>query len=193
MPKEWAADLEELKKYTPTAIRYDRLGGLQRAFGVEVPRSPVTIYATQLSQGMSGGFYQQGATGFTGTPEEYAANLAELGFDAVFDQADTFPRRAIPAGFERRAAALMRAGVKLGFQYDNSNNRPSLQHPDLAFFAHTLAGVARAALPQPLARRAALRAAAEFPRLLHRREHRRLRERLVSRRRRFPIGRGARR
>jgi hypothetical protein len=136
--KEWAADLDELKKYAPATIRYDRQGGLQRAFGVEVPRSPMTIYAAQLPQGLSGGFYQQGATGFPGTPEEYAANLADLGFDAVFDQADAFTGATDPAGLERRATALMRAGVKLGFQYDNSNNRPSLQNPGLPFYAHTL-------------------------------------------------------
>jgi hypothetical protein len=136
--KEWAADLAELKKYAPVTVRYDRLTGLQRAVGVEVPRSPMTIYATQLSQGMSGGFYQQGGTGFTGTPEEYAANVADLGFDAVFDQADAFAAPNDPAAFERRATALMRAGVKLGFQYDNSNDRPSLQNPGLAFYAHTL-------------------------------------------------------
>jgi hypothetical protein len=136
--KEWAADLAEMKKYVPAPVRYDRLSGLQRAFGVEVPRSPITIYAMELSQGMSGGFYHQGATGFNGTPEEYAANLADLGFDAVFDQANAFGAANDPAGFERRATALMRAGVKLGFQYDNTSNRPSLQNPGLAFYAHTL-------------------------------------------------------
>lgn len=136
--REWAADLEEAKKFSPATIRYDRQSGLQRALGVEVPRSPITIYAMQLSQGMSGGFYHQGSTGFTGTPEEYAANVADLGFDAVFDQADAFTAPNDPAGFERRATALMRAGVKLGFQYDNSNNRPSFQNPGLAFYAHTL-------------------------------------------------------
>ncbi|HEV7869350.1 MAG TPA: hypothetical protein VGO90_16805, partial [Chthoniobacteraceae bacterium] len=40
--------------------------------------------------------------------------------------------------FEKRAAALAKLGVRLGLQYDNNWTRPSLQHPNLSFFSHTL-------------------------------------------------------
>jgi hypothetical protein len=139
-PKEWAADLAALRQAQPGPSLGEDGGapGIARHLGVEVPRSPLTIYATQLPHGMSGGFYRQRPIGFAGTPEEYAAHLAAMGFDAVFDQADALPAPSEKESFERRAAALARAGVKLGLQYDNNWTRPSLQHPNLGIFAHAL-------------------------------------------------------
>ena len=137
-PNEWAADLEATRKPMPPTMSFDRPAGMKRYLGLEIPRSPVTIYATQLTQGLSGGFYKQTPGGFTGSAEEYGQWLAEQGFDAVFDQAQTLPASTDPESFEKRAVALAKAGVKLGLQYDTSNNRPGLNNPEVAFFSHSL-------------------------------------------------------
>lgn len=136
--KEWNADASALKQPTPAPLKFERPAGISRYIGVEIQRSPLTIYAAQLPFNQSGGFYKQGPTGFEGTPEQYAAHLAALGFDAVFDQSGALPDARDGQSFEARAAALARHGVKLGLTYDSNWMRPTLQHPNLQLFSHTL-------------------------------------------------------
>ena len=131
--REWDADVAALAAPLPASVPLERARGIARWLGIEVPRSPFTIYAAALPHGMSGGFFKKGAK-----PEEYAAMIADAGFDAVFDPANALPAPADPESLERRAAALATLGVKLGIQYDNGWTRPSLQHPSLPFLAHTL-------------------------------------------------------
>lgn len=129
-PKAWEADLAQMRRAQPAVAE---------APAATVGAEPIfATYAVQLPQGRSGGFFGQGAGGFTGMPGEYAQFLAEMGFTAVFDQANAFPSPEDPKSLEQRAHALAAAGVRLGVAYDQSWNRPSLQHPNLGFFAHTL-------------------------------------------------------
>ena len=132
-PKEWAADVAALQQPASKPLKFDRPPGMARYLGVEVPRSPLLIYAAQLPGGQSGGFFKPGDS-----EETYAAHVAKLGFDAVFDQANSLPEAGQPGSFETRAAALARHGVKLGLEYDNNSARPSLQSPALPLLAHTL-------------------------------------------------------
>ncbi len=132
-PKEWAADLAALAEARPVAPAPEAPQGLQRHLGADVPPSPLTLYATALPHGMSGGFFKAGESA-----ADYAARVADLGYDTVFDPARKLPPAVAPDSFEQRAAALARHGVRLGLHYDNTWNRPSFQHPNLAFFAHTL-------------------------------------------------------
>ena len=132
-PKDWAADLAALAQPQPANAVPEAVAGLQRHFGKDVARSPLTLYAAALPLGMSGGFFKMGQTA-----ADYAARVADLGFDTIFDPAQTLPAPTAPESFEQRAAALERRGVRLGLQYDSDWNRPSLQHPNAAFFAHTL-------------------------------------------------------
>src|SRR5262249_41286348 len=76
--KEWAADVAALPKPLPPAPPFDRGRGVQRYLGMEVPVSPLTIYAAALPHGMSGGFFKKGAD-----PQAYAQLLAQLGYDTV--------------------------------------------------------------------------------------------------------------
>ena len=131
--KEWDADVAALAKPLPGAFAFERGQGMARYLGVEVPRSPFTIYAAALPHGMSGGFYKKGMKA-----DEYAAFVAETGYDTIFDPANALPEPGDAESLEVRAAALARRGVRLGLQYDNNWTRPSLQHPNLALFAHTL-------------------------------------------------------
>ncbi|MGB8165972.1 MAG: hypothetical protein WCF18_00670 [Chthoniobacteraceae bacterium] len=132
-PREWAADVAALAQPAPPAVKIARGEGLQRYLGIEVPRSPFTVYAAGLPRGMSGGFFRKGDK-----PDEYAAFLANAGFDTVFEPATAIPAPGAPESLEQRASALARAGVRFGLQYDQNWTRPSLQHPNLAIFAHTL-------------------------------------------------------
>ncbi|MHA3774033.1 hypothetical protein ACXR0O_21100 [Verrucomicrobiota bacterium sgz303538] len=138
-PREWAADLAALAQPLPSTVpRAKSELGPARLLGVLVPRSPVTVYGMALPHGRSGGFFgRSGRVSKDGT-EEYAARIADLGFDTVFEQGNSFPSPADSDSIERRAAALLNRGVKIGLQYDNSWSRPALQHPNVAFFAHTL-------------------------------------------------------
>jgi hypothetical protein len=131
--REWDADVAALGKPIATMPAQERAKGIARWLGLEVPRSPFTIYAAALPHGMSGGFFKADTK-----PAEYAAMLAEGGYDAVFDPAGALPPPGDPQSFEHRASALAVRGVKLGLQYDQSWTRPSLQHPSLHLLAHSL-------------------------------------------------------
>ena len=131
--KEWDADVASLGRALPGAVAVEREEGMARYLGVEVPRSPLTIYAAALPHGMSGGFYRKGMKA-----EEYAGMVAETGYDVVFDPVNALPEPGDAEGVEVRAAALARRGVRMGVVYDSVWTRPSFQHPNLALFAHTL-------------------------------------------------------
>jgi hypothetical protein len=131
--REWADDVAALGQPIARPSMPDFGRGLQRHLCVDVPRSPLTIYTMALPHGMSGGFYRQGMD-----VEAYAQAVAEIGYDAVFDQAGSLPPPGSPESMERRAAALAKVGVRLGLQYGASSTRASLQHPNLGLFSHTL-------------------------------------------------------
>ncbi len=133
-PKEWAADVAALGRplfESPTAEQSS--SSLSRHLGVDVPHSPLTIYAAALPHGMSGGFFKKGTKA-----DDYAELAAETGYDAIFDPASVLAEPGDSESFEQRAAEFARRGVQLGLQYDNNWTRPALQHPNVAFFAHTL-------------------------------------------------------
>lgn len=94
--------------------------------GIEVPRSPLTIYATSLTHGMSGGFqfHSEQGPGFAGDMNDYAKFLASHGYDLVFEQsANGVINRALDANsYENWMAALMRNGVRGGLNVNNLNN-----------------------------------------------------------------------
>ena len=106
----------------------EKVAGLRRYLGIQTPASPLTIYAAALPHGMSGGFFARGTK-----PEEYAAFIADLGLDTIFEPAASLPPPSDPESFERRGAELGRRGVRFGLQYDQNWSRPSLQHPNLTF------------------------------------------------------------
>ncbi len=136
--KEWDNDVAALAHPPAVAPTPTRPTGFRHWLGIEAPQSPLLLYAMQLPHGMSSGFYKQGAGGFNGSYSDYASAAAALGFDAVFDQANSLPAPGAGESFEKRAAMLAANGLKLGLQYDNNWNRPDLQHPNIAFFSHTL-------------------------------------------------------
>ena len=124
---EWLADVAAAPKYTLPAK--PKAPGL----GIRDVYSPLTLYAAAVPHGQSGGFWKKGTKA-----EDYAKQIGDLGFDSIFEPVASLPSPADAESLENRAAALAREGVRLGLQYDQNWTRPSLQHPNLAFFAHTL-------------------------------------------------------
>ncbi len=137
--REWDADMAALRQPLPTALPLSRdAKSLARYLGIEVPRSPLLIYAAALPHGMSGGFLKQGGRSFSGGLAEYADYLADQGIDAVFEHTTALPGPEEADSFEQRAAAFARRGISFGLQYDNNASLPSFQNPNLAILAHTL-------------------------------------------------------
>ncbi len=137
--REWDADIAALREPLPTAPALSRdAKSLSRYLGIEVPRSPLLIYAAALPHGMSGGFFKQGGRSFSGSLAEYADYLADQGIDAVFEHTTALPGPDEADSFEQRAAAFARRGISFGLQYDNNASVPSFQNPNLAILAHTL-------------------------------------------------------
>lgn len=134
-PIEWQADMAALAQPQPMPLAPPArtFQSLQRHIGVDVPHSPLTIYAAALPLAMSGGFFKKGMSA-----EEYARFVSDTGYDAIFEQANALPAPGDSDSLEQRAAALGRHSVRFGLQYDNNWSRPALQHPNVAFFAHTL-------------------------------------------------------
>ncbi len=139
----------------------------------------MTIYAMQLPAGHERRLLQQGPGRLHRHARGVRRYLADLGFDAVFDQATLSRAAAEPERFEARAAALARHGAeaRLAIRQQRQPARRSSTRRS-PFFAHTL--------PEwhaPLYRSLSL-AAQRFARLpnflglLRRREQRRLRRRL---------------
>jgi hypothetical protein len=126
--KEWSADQASLAKVSIPAPK-----AADSHDSLTAPASPVLVYAAALPQGMSGGFWKKGKDA-----DEYALRLAEAGFDAVFEPVSSLPSPVERESLENRAEAFAQQGIRLGLQYDQAWSRPSLQHPNLAFLAHTL-------------------------------------------------------
>ncbi len=119
--------------------------------GIDVPRSPLSIYSVSLPHGMSGGHFLKSAHGpaiqwfdkgkrFPGSASDYANYLADTGYDRVFEQAgdNAFSEGVGEAKFDQLARALKARGIGLGLTPDVDWKRPFLTHPNVAFLSHNL-------------------------------------------------------
>ncbi|RMD75247.1 MAG: LamG domain-containing protein, partial [Lentisphaerae bacterium] len=136
--KRYLSDVQQQKSFSMKARPQPvRPGGLlQRYLGIEVPRSPVTVFTATMRHGMSCG-HNFGATGhigsFQGTQEEYAAHLAALGFDATFQGGS---RKEKTAMYDAWAAALLKHGIRFGFHPTGVGEyAPGPQSSNLAFYS----------------------------------------------------------
>ena len=118
-------------KPPPTANRPSDAGTMRKRLGIDVPRSPVSINAVQLTHGMSGGaFYSdvEWLRKFEGSTDAFGRFIAETGYDRVFE------RSTDPALIE----SLASNGIRYGVIPDVVWGRPFLSHPNVAFFSATL-------------------------------------------------------
>lgn len=144
---EWDADVAALtqpKRELPTYTQNTE--SIKHHIGLDVPRSPTTVNFISLIHGMSGGSYYANVHKATvefsklGSVQDYADYLADTGYDRVFEQFPTKPKRAPsdPKSYENLAAALSNKGIQLGFDPEPDWKRPFLGNPNVAFFSYTL-------------------------------------------------------
>jgi len=151
--KEWAEDAAaQAAGRTGEVGQVSSRTGFARYLGIQVPRSPLEIYTVSLIHGMSGGHFMrsehksagenalpQPKARFEGTDVDYAAFLADTGYDLVYEMAGD---GAFDKGGERSysslALALADRGLKLGIVPGADWKRPFLGHPNLGFFSLNL-------------------------------------------------------
>ena len=111
-------------------------GSFTKHVGVDVPRSPITVYATSLHAGMSGGFkfVSEQGPGFKGSVDDYARFLSDMGYDATFEASNNgiIGDPSDPNGYEHWMAAMAAHGLKAGI------NNVSLGDPNQAFYSANL-------------------------------------------------------
>lgn len=136
--KDWAEDVAALATWRPEpppAIAVP--DGPARHVNAAVARSPVGTCIAAMSAGMSGG--QKTAAGhiprFKGDDAAYAAHLAGLGFDRVYE---TFDVTGDPQRFDRWQAEMRARGVRLGANLAGHSHQAQLGNPNIAFFAACL-------------------------------------------------------
>ena len=139
--QEWDADLKAMADWKPE-VEPQVLAGdnWTRRVGLEVPRSPLSIFTVSMPAGMSGGHFFQGdhIQGFRGTPEEYAAFVAAQNFDFVSEtiHVDLLRRRA--PDYDRWMRAMESNGVRAGVDVTGFSHGGMLGNPNAAFYASTL-------------------------------------------------------
>ena len=146
---EWAADVAALAR--PCRRRARRRSAMrrvaQRYLGVEVPRSPLLIYAIGAAARHERRALWAGARGFRGRRRTMPRSWRRWALTRYSIRRTRCRRRA-----RRRVLKIARphwpgTGVKLGLQYDNNWNRPSSAAPEPRVLRPHAAGMARAALP----------------------------------------------
>ena len=133
--KEWDSEAKSMAAPIPQRPVWQSGEGTHKHLGIDTPRSPVAVFTASMRGGMSGGhlFNPSHITGFKGTPEEYAAFLAQIGYDWVFEDAvpGTLDARDFP--LERWASAMNAQGLKFGLNPEIPGNLGILSNPNLAF------------------------------------------------------------
>lgn len=137
-PKEWAEDMASLGKDLPAPVAPVRtVANIAQHVGVDVPRSPETVYAMSLTHGMSGGFkyHSEQGPGFpNGSVDEYARFVADQGYDRVFEQSGNavLANAQDPNSYEHWMLALAQNGIQAGL------NDVALADANLTFYSANL-------------------------------------------------------
>ncbi|MDQ2732282.1 MAG: hypothetical protein M3Y56_11530, partial [Armatimonadota bacterium] len=142
-PKEWDADMKALAAAAPVPPLSTALPGLSWTgrLGLDAPRSPLSIFAVNMSAGMSSAFRfaSDHLTGFQGTPEEYASHLAGLGFDRVFEKVRDDLLRDNAKDYDRWFSAMAAHGMQAGVNVEGPVGQAGmLGSPNLAFYSYNL-------------------------------------------------------
>lgn len=108
-----------------------------RRLGQGAYRSPVRIDLYTVHHGMSGGMWFDGGhlTGFKGTLAEYAAHLADLGFDRDYENiANWYKTTPLDTRYDEWLVELAKQGLEGGV----NPRTESLSHANLPLFLRTL-------------------------------------------------------
>ena len=145
---EWDSDTTALSGTMPSMPSYTHDNTkIASHLGVDVPRSPLTVYHAIMPHGMgAGSYYDAGYSGTTnsysdagGTLAEFATLVSNTGYDEVSEitKFDTFTDSSTSC--ENLAIELARKGVKLRLVSGTGWGRPYLAQPNLAFLSYNMA------------------------------------------------------
>ncbi len=132
---------DELKASTPTPTRaVPALARMAERLGSQVPRSPLSLNMVSMSHGMSSGamFESPHTPAFRGTPAEYAAHLADMGFDRNFETLSWWTLQSSADKYDAICAELAQRGVQSGFNVTGYGSGAMEGHANMALFAATM-------------------------------------------------------
>lgn len=139
---KWNDDIAALSAAKPTTPSYTPASSsLQSRVGIEVPRSPVGVNFVYLPHGMSaGGFFHSEHPGNAasyqsiGTPADYAAYVADTGYDRVFEFANFSANPPESNNHDKVAKELADRGVQFGLIPMTDLNFFDLRSQNLPFY-----------------------------------------------------------
>ena len=138
--KAWEADLAGMTNAAaqPAARQAgEPAPGPWPQLGTQTPRAPIRIFTVSMSAGMSGGHYFDSPhiPGFAGTPQEYAAHIAAMGFDMDFETVAPDKLAGDRDGrYDQWVQALADRGVQAGLNVSSW----MLGNPNMAFYSAAL-------------------------------------------------------
>lgn len=143
---KWNEDTAALSGTKPATPSYTPASSsLQSRVGLDVPRSPVGVNFVYLPHGMSaGGFFNsehpENAVTYQniGTPAEYAAYVADTGYDRVFEYANFSANPPESNNHDKIAKELADRGVQFGLIPMTDLNYLDLRSQNLPFYSSYL-------------------------------------------------------
>ncbi|RAV03632.1 discoidin domain-containing protein [Paenibacillus sp. YN15] len=139
---KWNEDAAALSAAKPATPSYTPASGsLQSRIGTEVPRSPTGVNFIYLPHGMSaGGFFHsehpENAASYQsiGSPADYAAYVADTGYDRVFEFANFSANPPESNNHDKVAKELADRGVQFGLIPMTDLNYFDLRSQNLPFY-----------------------------------------------------------
>ncbi|GBF76486.1 hypothetical protein PA598K_04960 [Paenibacillus sp. 598K] len=140
--QQWGEDVQALSDEIPDAPVYEEAeDSIADYVGLDVPRSPLGINFVYLPHGMSAGGYMHSEHRGTaapyrdiGTAADYAAYVADTGYDRVFEYGLYGPEGA-PPELQAVASELAKRGVSLGLVPMTDWDIINAASPNLAFYS----------------------------------------------------------
>ncbi len=140
---KWNEDVTALSSAKPATPSYTPASSsLQSRVGLEVPRSPVGVNFVYLPHGMSaGGFFHsehpENAASYQniGSPADYAAYVADTGYDRVFEYANFSANPPESNNHDKVAKELADRGVQFGLIPMTDLNTFDLRSQNLPFYS----------------------------------------------------------
>lgn len=135
--KEWDADVKAMAAFVPDGTAPTP----PPAWDAAAPLPSVSVFTMAMVHGMSGGHYFGGdyIASFKGTPEEYAAHLANVGFDCDYEFLSDDSWRKREPEYRQWLAALARQGIRGGINFKGYGAWGMIAHPNIAFHSYCLA------------------------------------------------------
>ena len=145
--KEWEKDVSALSAIKPSMPSYNHgNSSIKEHLGIDVPRSPVSIYFSMMPHGMGlGSYYERGDSRYAnsfkdsgGTLKEYVDMVSDIGYDEVSEWTKQNQFTDTSTMHESMAIELAKKGIQYRLSSLVDWGRPFLAQPNVAFLSHNL-------------------------------------------------------